>query len=134
MIGLDHLRNCGQRNCGQRSLGRRSFALFSLLLAVLWTSTMVWGDSAAMLPMHCQGGPMPCCPNSESCARAQCVEQVPEQAETQLVCAREQQASAPAVTPKAPAAADAATAPVEELTTGLRHPSSVFRLKDDLRI
>lgn len=129
MIGLHHL-----RSYRRRSLGRQSFALFSLLLAVLWTSTTVWSDSAATPPMHCQGAAMPCCPNNEGCARAQCVEQVPEQAETGLVRAPEQQASAPAVMPKAPAAADAATAPVEELTTGLRLPSSVFRLKDDLRI
>jgi hypothetical protein len=85
--------------------------------------------------MHCHGINMPCCPpsgsSSASCSGAQCIEQIPQKSET----------PAPAPVPAAGLAAafvDLAVhpsrIPAREMTSGLRYQTSVFLLKDDLRI
>jgi hypothetical protein len=109
--------------------------VLALALTLVWVATLASAETAITPAMHCQGSRMPCCPrgSSESCSTARCAEQIPEKAEAQVTRASEGEAIA-----VLPARVATATAPagqsVEELTTGLCHHASVFRLKDDLRI
>jgi hypothetical protein len=117
------------KGCWRRSLSR---VLITALTAV-WMVTVVSAGAAVTREMPCHGINMPCCPpsgaSSARCSGAQCVEQIPQKSE----------ASARAPVLHASAWVGLVTersfsAPVRELTTGLRYGPPVFRLKDDFRI
>lgn len=117
-------------------LDRRTGRVLALALSVVWVATLAFADTAVTPAMHCQRGHMPCCPrsgNGESCSSPQCSELVPEKSEAQVVKAKEGEAIS--VPPARIAAGNrSAVEPMRELTSGLRHYASVFRLKDDFRI
>jgi hypothetical protein len=119
-----------------RWLDRRTGRVLALTLSVVWIATLAFADTAVTPAMHCQRGHMPCCPrsgNGESCSSERCTELVPEKSEAQAVQAKEGEAVA--VPPARMAVGHRSAAePLRELTSGLRHPASVFRLKDDFRI
>jgi len=107
--------------------------VLALALTSAWMATAIAAGAAVTPSMHCHGLNMPCCPpsgaNHARCAAAQCIDQIPQKSETGT--------RAPllrAVAAMLPAAPRCGAAPLRELTSGLRCPTSVFRLKDDLRI
>jgi hypothetical protein len=116
------------------SFYRRISRATPLALIAVWIVASVGAGASITPAMHCQGHNMPCCPpagsSSAQCAGAQCLEQIPQKSESRAAT------SSPAL--RMTAAADFPAprhtfVPVHELTPGLRFPSSVFRLKDDLR-
>jgi len=104
--------------------------VLALALTSAWMATAIAAGAAVT---HCHGLNMPCCPpsgaNHARCAAAQCIEQIPQKSETGTRAPLLQAAAA-----MPPAAPRCGAAPLRELTSGLRCPTSVFRLKDDLRI
>jgi hypothetical protein len=114
---------------------RRIARILTLVLTSVWMGAVIAAGAAETPAMHCHGINMPCCPpsggDSTSCSGAQCIEQVPQKNESRIVN--------PAPAPRVPIAVldvrvRPSHVPVIELTSGLRYQSSVFRLKDDLRI
>jgi hypothetical protein len=108
--------------------------VLSLILAAVWMVTLVSAETSITPPMRCQRSHMPCCPSSDSCSRAQCTEQVSEQAETQTIGDQEREASCSATGALPVPVLRQPTAALHELTLGLRFHFPVFGLKDDLRI
>lgn len=109
--------------------------LAALVLAASWMVTLAAAETSITPPMRCQRSHMPCCPNNESCSRAQCTEQVSERAEAQAVDDQMQETHS-SVTASLPvfAVRKAAAWRLRELTPGLHFYFPVFGLKDDLRI
>lgn len=109
--------------------------MMALGVGAVWVATGLAAGAAVMPAMHCHHGAMPCCPpagsESAQCAGAQCTDAVPQKAETGV------RIDAPALRlPAADATSSeqSSPSPMLAMTAGLRFHTSVFRLKDDLRI
>jgi len=107
--------------------------LAALVLAASWMVTLAAAETSITPPMRCQRSHMPCCPNNESCSRAQCTEQASERAETQTIDDL-MQATHSSATTSLPIFAKAPAGQLRELNSGLHFHFPVFGLKDDLRI
>jgi len=104
-------------------------------LCAFWLAAFFAADAALLPASHCARLHMPCCPGGERCAPAQCVEQVAQKPEAQVVRADECEQppeAAIAARPMRPAVPGGSF--IRVLRTGLRFQASVFRLKDDLRV
>ncbi len=106
----------------------------SLILTAIWLVSLAV-NAAVMPATHCQRAHMPCCPASghdgAHCSAVQCEAQSFQKAENRTI------AEAPAwrgESPRRNAEADPKPPAPRELHAGLRFRTSVFRLKDDLRI
>jgi len=106
----------------------------SLMLAAVWL--MLLALNTAVIPAtHCQRSHMPCCPASghegAHCSAVQCEAQSFQKAENRTIAEAaawriESLGQGAEANPKGPG--------LRELHAGLRCSTSVFRLKDDLRI
>lgn len=107
--------------------------LLGVVLAGLWLVNLACAETAVAPGMHCQGTHMPCCPRSggAQCASVQCVSQVFQKSDSrntvEALAAHCSAARQPPAIQPSPAARSA-------VTSGLLFRSSVFRLKDDLRV